>query len=87
MVRGLRDRGTQAIITARIRRISTGNLGDSKPVGDGISELRINYGPGFRVYFTYRGQEISILFCGGDKSTQSKDIEAANQIAQNFEGI
>jgi putative addiction module killer protein len=85
-IRGLRDRVTQAIINARIRRISGGNFGDSKPVGGGVSELRIDYGPGFRVYFTRRGQEIVILLCGGDKSTQSGDIETAKQIAQNLEG-
>jgi putative addiction module killer protein len=86
-LRGLRDRVTQAIINARIRRISGGNFGDSKPVGNGVSELRIDYGPGFRVYFTQRGQEIIILLCGGDKSTQSGDIEAAKQIAKNLEGV
>jgi putative addiction module killer protein len=86
-IRGLRDRVTQAIINARIRRISGGNFGDSKPVGGGVSELRIDYGPGFRVYFTQRGQEIVVLLCGGDKSTQSGDIEAAKQIAQNLEGV
>jgi putative addiction module killer protein len=86
-IRSLRDRVTQAIINARIRRISGGNFGDSKPVGDNVSELRIDYGPGFRVYFTMRGQEIVILLCGGDKSTQSRDVEAAKQIAQNLEGV
>jgi putative addiction module killer protein len=86
-IRGLKDRVTQAIINARIRRISGGNFGDSKSVGDGVSELCIDYGPGFRVYFTQRGQEIVILLCGGDKSTQSGDIEAAKQIAQNLEGV
>jgi putative addiction module killer protein len=86
-VRGLRDQVTQAIINARIRRISGGNFGDSKPVGSGVSELRIDYGPGFRVYFTQRGREIVILLCGGDKSTQSGDIEAAKQIAKNLEGV
>jgi putative addiction module killer protein len=86
-LRGLRDRVTQAVINARIRRISSGNFGDSKPVGSGVSELRIDYGPGFRVYFTQRGREIVILLCGGDKSTQSGDIEAAKQIAKNLEGV
>jgi putative addiction module killer protein len=86
-IRGLGDRVTQAIINARIRRISGGNFGNSKPVGGGISELRIDYGPGFRVYFTQRGQEIVILLSGGDKSTQSGDIKAAKQIAQNLEGV
>jgi putative addiction module killer protein len=86
-IRGLRDRVTQAIINARIRRISGGNFGDSRPVGGGVSELRIDYGPGFRVYFTQRGQEIVILLCGGDKSSQGGDIETAKQIARNIEGV
>jgi putative addiction module killer protein len=86
-VRSLKDRVTQAIINARIRRISVGNFGDSKPVGDGVSELRIDYGPGFRVYFTQWGQEMIVLLCGGDKSTQGRDIETAKQIAQNLEGV
>ncbi|MFP3088935.1 type II toxin-antitoxin system RelE/ParE family toxin [Treponema sp. TIM-1] len=86
-IRSLQDQVTQAIINARIRRISAGNFGDSKPVGDGVSELRIDYGPGFRVYFTQRGQEMIVLLCGGDKSTQSRDIEAAKQIIQNLEEV
>ncbi|MDR0642079.1 MAG: type II toxin-antitoxin system RelE/ParE family toxin [Treponema sp.] len=86
-LRGLKDRVTQAIINARIRRISGGNFGDSKSVGGGVSELRIDYGPGFRLYYTRRGQEIVVLLCGGDKSTQSRDIETAKQIAQNLEGV
>ena len=83
-VRGLKDRIAQSIITARVRRISAGNFGDVKPSGGDISELRIDYGPGYRVYFTRRGQEIVILLCGGDKSTQSRDIEAAKRIAKNI---
>ena len=83
-IRGLKDRVTQSIITARIRRISGGNFGDVSPVGHGISELRIDYGSGYRVYFTWRGQQIIILLCGGDKSTQQRDIAAAKRIAQNF---
>jgi len=85
-IRNVKDRIAQSIIIARIRRISVGNFGDSKPVGDGIFELRIDYGPGFRVYFTQREQEIVILLCGGDKSTQSRDIETAKWIAKNIEG-
>ena len=84
-IHSLKDRIAQSVITARIRRISGGNFGDSKPVGDSVFELRIDYGPGFRVYFTQRGREIVILLCGGDKSTQSRDIEAAKRIAQNIE--
>ena len=84
-IRGLKDRIAQSVITARIRRISGGNFGDSRPVGDGVSELRIDYGPGYRVYFTQRGREIVILLCGGDKSTQDRDIKAAKRISQNIE--
>ena len=84
-IRDLKDRNGQSIIIARIRRISTGNFGDTKPVGGGISELRIDYGPGYRVYFTQLDQEIVILLCGGDKSTQSRDIEYAKRIAENLE--
>jgi putative addiction module killer protein len=86
-IQALRGHVTQAIINARIRRISGGNFGDSKPVGNGVSELRIDYGPGFRVYYTRRGEEIIVLLCGGDKSNQSRDIETAKQIAQNLEGV
>jgi putative addiction module killer protein len=86
-IRDLKDKIAQTIITARIRRITVGNFGDVKPVGDGVSELRIDYGPGFRVYFTQRGQEIIILLCGGDKSTQRRDIETAKLIAQNLKGV
>ena len=84
-IRSLKDQVAQALIAARIRRISFGNFGDVKPVGNGVSELRIDYGPGYRVYFTQRGQEIIILLCGGDKSSQDRDIKAAIRIAQNLE--
>jgi len=84
-MRGLKDRIAQTIINARIRRISAGNFGDAKSVGDGVSELRVNYGPGYRVYYTKRGQEIIVLLCGGDKSTQNRDIEIAKRIANNLE--
>ena len=83
-IRKLKDQLAQSIINARIRRISGGNFGDTKPVGDNISELRIDYGPGYRVYFKDTGKEIIILLCGGDKSTQKRDIENAKQIAQNI---
>jgi putative addiction module killer protein len=86
-IRALKDRQTKQIINAHIRRISAGNFGDAKPVGTGISELRINHGPGYRVYYTQRGYEIMILLCGGDKSTQSRDIEAAKKIAANLEEV
>jgi len=86
-IRGLKDKVTQSIITARIRRVSAGNFGNVGPVGDNISELRIDYGPGFRVYYTQKGQEIVILLCGGNKSTQNRDIETAKQIAKNLEEV
>jgi len=83
-IRGLKDKIAQSIITARIRRVSAGNFGDVKPVGEGVSELRIDYGSGFRVYFTPRGKEIIILLCGGDKSTQTKDIETAKRLSKTI---
>jgi putative addiction module killer protein len=86
-IRGLKDKVTQSIITARIRRVSAGNFGDVGPVGDNISELRIDYGPGFRVYFTQKEREIVILLCGGDKSAQKRDVETAKQIAKNLEEV
>jgi putative addiction module killer protein len=86
-IRSLKDRQTKQVINAHIRRISTGNFGDSKPVGDDVSELRIDYGPGYRVYFTMQGQEMVILLCGGDKSSQSRDINAAKRIAKNLEEV
>jgi putative addiction module killer protein len=76
-IRNLKDGIAQAVINARIRRISAGNFGDVKPVGNNVSELRINYGHGYRVYFTLREREIIILLCGGDKSTQQRDIAKA----------
>jgi len=69
----------------RIRRLSLGNAGDVKPIGDGVSELRIDYGPGYRVYFIRRGQVLIILLCGGDKSTQKMDIAAAKTLAADLE--
>ena len=71
----LRDRQAQAGINVRIRRLSLGNPGDVRPVGEGVSELRIDYGPGYRVYFVQRGATMVILLCGGDKSTQDRDVE------------
>jgi len=69
--KGLRDRQVRARINTRIRRLSLGNPGDVKPVGEGVSELRIDYGPGYRVYFVPRGETIVILLAGGDKRTQN----------------
>lgn len=80
----LRDRHAQARINTRIRRLSLGNFGDVKPVGQGISELRINYGPGYRVYFIQQGQTLVILLAGGDKRTQDQDIKTAQNLARNL---
>lgn len=78
----LRDREARARITARIRRLSLGNPGDVKPVGAGVSEMRIDYGPGYRVYFVGRGETLIILLCGGDKRRQDRDIARALELAQ-----
>jgi putative addiction module killer protein len=80
----LRDRQARARINARIRRLSLGNPGDVKPVGEGVSELRIDYGPGYRVYFLQRGHEVVILLAGGDKRTQQKDIQTALEVVRNL---
>jgi putative addiction module killer protein len=84
-LRGLRDAQARARIAARIRRLAFGNAGDVKPVGEGVSELRIHYGPGYRVYFVQRGAVLIVLLCGGDKGTQGKDIEAAKRLAKETE--
>ena len=78
------DIQARARVQARIERLEAGNPGDVEPVGEGVSELRINYGPGYRVYFKRRGRELIILLAGGDKSTQAKDIKAALQLARNL---
>jgi putative addiction module killer protein len=80
----LRDSQARARIDIRIRRLSLGNPGDVKPVGQGVSELRINYGAGYRVYFIQRGDRLIILLAGGDKKTQNKDIQTALELAQNL---
>lgn len=80
----LRDRRAAARIQARIDRAESGNLGDCKPVGEGVSEMRIDYGPGYRLYFVRRGGEVIILLVGGGKSTQARDIEMAKELAKQL---
>ena len=81
---GLRDRHASARIVARLRNVSLGNLGDARSVGDGVSEMRLHYGPGFRLYFLHRGKTVIVLLCGGDKDSQDRDIEHAKQIARDW---
>ncbi|HNI86343.1 MAG TPA: type II toxin-antitoxin system RelE/ParE family toxin [Piscinibacter sp.] len=80
----LRDRQAKVRIDIRIRRLSLGNPGDVKPVGEGVSELRVDYGPGYRVYFVQRGKEFVVLLAGGDKSSQDRDIRQAKALAREL---
>lgn len=80
-LRGLRDERAKARIALRVQRLASGNPGDAKPVGSGVVEMRIDYGPGYRVYYFPRGQEVVVLLCGGDKGSQRKDIERAKALA------
>jgi putative addiction module killer protein len=81
---GLNDIRSRARILVRIERLAAGNPGDVKPVGEGVSELRIDYGPGYRVYYKKQGRTVIILLAGGDKRTQSKDIKTALSLAKNL---
>jgi putative addiction module killer protein len=81
---GLRDRNARATILTRIRRMEMGNPGDVKPVGDGVSEMRIPHGPGYRLYFANIGGVVAILLCGGDKSSQRRDIAKAKKMAKEI---
>lgn len=83
-LRKLKDRQGRLRILARIDRLTHGNPGDTKPVGQGVLELRLTYGPGYRVYYTQRGNRIVLLLCGGDKSTQPSDITKAHQLAAEW---
>ena len=82
--RRLRDRQARVRIDVRIRRLSLGNPGDVRPVGEGVSEMRINYGPGYRVYFVRRGQALVVLLAGGDKDSQKRDIPRALELARGL---
>jgi putative addiction module killer protein len=82
---GLKSREVKARIDARIDRLRLGNAGDVKPIGEGVSELRIHFGPGYRVYFMQRGELIIVLLCGGEKSDQVTDIAQAKVLAREWE--
>lgn len=82
---GLRDRKARAKIQVRLDRLALGNPGDVEPVGNGVSELRVHYGPGYRVYFVQRGLILVVLLCGGDKASQGRDIRAAKEMAAQLE--
>jgi putative addiction module killer protein len=81
---GLRDIHARARVLARVERLAAGNPGDAKPVGEGVSEMRIDYGPGYRVYFTMRGRTVIILLAGGAKRTQASDIKTALRLVRNL---
>jgi putative addiction module killer protein len=81
----LADRNAKARIVTRIRRLSLGNFGDAKSIGNGIAELRVDYGPGYRVYFLRRGNALVILLAGGDKRTQDRDIALAKKLASDWD--
>jgi putative addiction module killer protein len=84
--RKLKDERVRAIIAARLFRVANGLAGDVSPVGSGVSELRIHHGPGYRIYFKQQGVEIIVLLCGGDKSTQTRDIQQAKRLAEEWNG-
>jgi len=81
---GLHDIQARARVLVRIERLAAGNPGDARPLGEGVSELRIDYGPGYRVYYKQHGRKVIILLAGGDKRTQTKDIKTALRLAQNL---
>ncbi len=83
----LKDRRARTMIASRLMRLQEGLIGDAAPVGGGVSELRIHYGPGYRVYFQQRGNELIVLLCGGDKGSQLRDIVLAKKLAMNWRKI
>ena len=83
----LRDREARARIDVRIRRLSLGNPGDVRPVGEGVSEIRIDYGPGYRVYFVQRSDTLAVLLAGGDKDSQERDIRRSQELARGLEEV
>ena len=82
--RRLRDRNAREVINVRIRRLREGRAGDARSVGEGVSELRVHYGPGYRIYFTRRGRRLIILLAGGDKDSQERDIRTARSLARGI---
>lgn len=84
-ISSLRDERAKAKISARLDRLAAGNSGDVAPVGEGVSELRLHFGPGYRIYFVQRGNVLIVLLCGGDKSSQARDIKRAKQLALDME--
>jgi len=84
-LKSLRDTRARAKILVRIERLARGNPGDVMPVGEGISELRVHFGPGYRVYFKQAGTQIVLLLCGGDKDTQASDIIRAKMLAKELD--
>jgi putative addiction module killer protein len=81
---GLRDRTARVRIQVRIDRLQLGNPGNVKPVGEGVSEMRLDFGPGYRIYYVQRGSELIVLLAGGDKDTQNRDVKIALQLARNL---
>ena len=81
----LKDQHARALIASRLDRLAYGHQGDAAPVGQGISELRVHHGPGYRIYFKRRGSQVIVLLCGGTKSTQQRDIRAAKRLADELE--
>ncbi|MFN3719529.1 MAG: type II toxin-antitoxin system RelE/ParE family toxin [Rhizobium rhizophilum] len=79
---GLKDRRAAGLIAARLDRLGFGHVGDATSVGEGVQELRLHYGPGYRIYFTQRGATFIVLLCGGDKGSQARDIETAKRLAR-----